>query len=111
MTPPAASATSTKIARVCIGMATSALVRFADDLGGVESGTQPLLVAEIARALPESRTADAGRAVTADQPAVRILAEHLVKEDVLRDDHVAFHAHHLGDVRDAARAIAQARGL
>ena len=42
---------------------------------------------------------------------LRVLADDLVDEQVLRDDDVAFHAHHLGDVGDAARAVAQARGL
>ena len=55
---------------ICIAMAASALVRFAGDFGGVERGAEPLLVAEIARAFPESRPADAGRAMAADQLAV-----------------------------------------
>ena len=42
---------------------------------------------------------------------MRVLADHLVDEQVLGDDDVAFHAHHLGDVGDPARAVAQARGL
>ncbi len=70
-----------------------------------------LLVAVVARTLPEFRAADAGRAVPADDLAVGVLADHVVEEDVLGDDGVAFHAHHLGDVGDAARAVAQARGL
>ena len=47
----------------------------------------------------------------ADDVAVGVLADHVVDEQVLGDDGVAFHAHHLGDVGDAARAVAQARGL
>src|ERR1051325_696074 len=101
MMPPAASATSANIASDCIAMA-SALVRFAGDLGGVERRAEALLVAEVFRAFPELRAADAGRAVAADEPAVLVLAHHLVDENVLGDDDVAFHAHHLGDVRDAA---------
>ena len=81
------------------------------DFRGVERRGEPLLLAVIARALPEARPADAGGAVPADDLAVRVLADHLVEEQVLRDDDVAFHAHHLGDVGDAARAVAQARGL
>ena len=42
---------------------------------------------------------------------LRVLAQHVVDEEVLGDDDVAFHPHHLGDVGDAARAVAQARGL
>jgi hypothetical protein len=38
----------------------------------------------------------------ADQLAVGVLADDVVDEQVLRDDDVAFHAEHLGDVRDAA---------
>jgi hypothetical protein len=49
--------------------------------------------------------------MAADEAAVSVLAQHLVDEDVLGDDDVAFHAHHLGDVGDAARAVAQTRGL
>src|SRR5258705_1770 len=59
----------------------------------------------------EPRLADTGRAVAADQLAVRVFAEHLVDKHVLRDDDVAFHPQHLGDVGDAARAVAQARRL
>ena len=85
--------------------------RFLAQLGGVERGGEPLLLAVVAGALPEARPADAGRAVAADQIAVRVLADDVVDEQVLGDDDVAFHAHHLGDVGDAARAVAQARGL
>src|ERR1041385_2021158 len=101
MRPPAASATSANIASDCIAMA-SALVRFAGDLGGVERRAESLLVAEILRAFPEFRATDASRAMAPDEPAVLVLPHHLVDENVLRDDDVAFHAHHFGDVRDAA---------
>src|SRR5579872_3317169 len=77
----------------------------------VERRREALLLAVIARALPETRPADAGRAVTAFQLALRVLAQELVEEKVLRDDDVSFHAHHFGDVRNAARAVAQARSL
>src|SRR6202171_6266790 len=79
--------------------------------GSVESGGEALLFAEIARAIPEPRLADSGRAVLADDVAVLILAEEIVDEQILRNDDVAFHAHHFGDVGDAPRAVAQARGL
>ena len=81
------------------------------DFGGVERRGEPLLLAVIARAVPEPRPADAGRAVPADDVAVGVLADHVVEKEVLGDDGVAFHAHHLGDVGDAARAVAQAGGL
>ena len=48
---------------------------------------------------------------SADEPAVGILAGHVVDKQVLGDDDVALHAHHLGDMGDPARAVAQARGL
>src|SRR5438445_10816638 len=85
--------------------------RLLDDFGGVERGRKPLLFAEIPRALPEPRTSDPGRAVPPDDLAVRVFADHVVQEYVLGDDGVAFHAHHLGNVGDAARAVAQTRGL
>ena len=81
------------------------------DFGGIERGREPLLLAVISRAIPEPRPSDAGRTMPADDVAVGVLADHVVDEDVLGDDGVAFHAHHLGDVGDAARAVAQAGGL
>jgi hypothetical protein len=80
-------------------------------LGRIERGGEMLLLAVVARPLPEARTADPGRAVPPDQLAGRILAKQIVDEQVLGDDHVAFEAHHLGDVCDLARAVAQARRL
>ena len=46
-----------------------------------------------------------------DQVAVRVLAEDVVDEHVLGDDDVPFQTHHLGDVGDTSRAIAQTRRL
>ena len=46
-----------------------------------------------------------------EQIALRVLAEHLEDVEILRDDDVAFHAQHFGDVGDAARAVAQTCGL
>src|ERR671913_848233 len=80
-----------------------------DALHGVEGGCELLLLAVVARALPEPRPADAGRAVAPDQLAARILADDVVEHEVLRDDHVAFHAHHLCDVRDAAGTVPPGR--
>ncbi len=43
--------------------------------------------------------------------ALRVLPGDVVDEDVLGDDHVTLHPHHLGDVGDAPGAVAQARRL
>src|SRR6202000_2445299 len=72
---------------------------------------KPLLFAIISRAIPEPRPSDAGRAMPADDVAVGVLADHVVEEQVLGDDGVAFHAHHLGNVGDAPGAVAQTGGL
>src|ERR1700683_1781686 len=79
--------------------------------GGGAGGGQPRLFSVISCAIPEPRPADAGRAMPADDVPVGVLAEQVVEEQVLGDDGVAFHAHHLGDVGDAAGAVAQSRGL
>src|SRR6266850_5195002 len=106
--PPMAVAARNASASACMLIASSSLL---GDFGGIERGRKPLLFAEISRAFPEPRASDPGRAVPPDDLAVRILADHVVEKYVLRDDGVAFHAHHLGDVGDAARAVAQTRGL
>src|SRR3569833_827546 len=79
--------------------------------GGGERSREPLLLAVITRAVPEAGTADAGRAVTADDDAFGVFADHVVDEQILGEDHVAFHAYFLGDVRDTARAVALVRRL
>src|SRR6185312_16227462 len=106
--PPRAVAARNARASVCMLMDSSLVL---DDFGGVERGREPIFFTEIPRALPEPRPPDSGRAVPADDLAVRVLADHVVEEYVLGDDGVAFHAHHLGDVGDAARTVAQARSL
>src|SRR5437899_3047578 len=88
----------------------SALQRL-DGFRGVERRREALLLAVVARAIPEFRSADAGRAVAADDVAVGVLALHLIEEDVLGDYHVAFHAYHFRDVGDASGAFAQAGRL
>src|SRR3954465_5671319 len=96
------------MASVCIGMTcASALIRLAGNLGGIERGPEPLVVAVVASALPEFRPTDSRRAMPADQLAVRVFRQDGVDENVMRNDDVAFHAHHLGFVGDAARAVAQ----
>src|SRR5206468_7336243 len=106
--PPMAVAARNASASACMLMDSS---RILDDFGGVERGRKPLLFGGIPRALPEPRTSDPGRAVPRDDLAVRVFADHVVQEYILGDDGVAFYTHHLGDVGDAARAVAQARGL
>src|SRR5262249_35286126 len=108
--PPAAAVARKAKARTCMFM-TVPCSRLCRDFGRVEGCGKALLLAVLAGALPEPRPADAGRAVPADDLAVGVLAHEVVDEDVLGDDGVTFHAHHLGDVGDAARAVAQARGL
>src|SRR6185369_13843561 len=107
-TPPRAVAARNASASVFMLMDSS---RILDDFGGVERGRKPLLFAVISRPFPEPRTSDPGRAVSPDDLAVGVFADHVVQEHVLGDDGVAFHAHHLGNVGDAARAITKARGL
>src|SRR5262249_61026309 len=59
--------------------------------GGVERGGEPPLLAVVARAVPELRPADAGRAMAADQLSLGVLTGHLVAEHVLGGDDRAFH--------------------
>src|SRR5207253_8223610 len=106
--PPMAVAAIKASASVCMFIAPS--IRLGD-FGGIERGRESLLFAVISRPFPEPRTSDPGRAVPPDDLAVRVFADHVVQEYILGDDGVAFHAHHLGDVGDAARAITKARGL
>src|SRR6202012_1527861 len=87
------------------------IVRSARKFGSIEGGGKTLLLAIIAGALPKAGTPDAGRTVTALQLTVRVLPDDVVNEQVLGDDDIAFEAKHLGDVRDAPRAVAQARCL
>src|SRR6187397_1875291 len=107
-TPPRAVAARNANASVCMLMDSS---RILDDFGGVERGRKPLLFAVISRPFPEPRTSDPGRAVPPDDLAVRVFADHVVQEHILGADGVAFHAHHLGNMGAAARAVAQTRGL
>src|SRR5262245_11602115 len=98
--PPTAVAARKPRARFCMFMAQLSCIRLV--FGGIERGGEALLLVVVARALPELRPADAGRAVLADDLAAGVFADQVVDEDVLGDDGVAFHAHHLGDVGDAA---------
>src|SRR5690242_15004650 len=58
-------------------------------IGGVEGGGETCLLVEVARAVPEARPSDPGRAMAADDAALIVLALDVVEEDVLGDDHVA----------------------
>src|SRR4051795_12961357 len=80
-------------------------LHFGDDFGGVKRRGKPLLFVVISRAIPESGSPNAGRAMPADDISVGVLAEQIVKEKVLGDDRVTLHSHHLGDMRDVPRAV------
>src|SRR5215211_2329477 len=82
-----------------------------DDFSGIERRGKPLLFVVVARAIPETRPTDAGGAMPAQNVAVGVLAEQIVDEKILGDNGVAFHAHHLGDVSDAAGTVAEPGGL
>src|ERR1700761_8729633 len=77
----------------------------------VQGFGQLALQAVIAGAVPEARPRDAGGAMLARHLALGVFAGDLVDEQILGDDHIAFQSHYLGDMGDAARAIAQAGGL
>src|SRR5215217_3604341 len=77
----------------------------------VEGLGQLALQAVIAGAVPEAWPGDAGGAELAGDASLIVFAGHLVDEQVLGHDHVAFEADDLGDVGDPARTVAQASGL
>src|SRR6516162_4813897 len=104
-TPPSAAAARKPSASACVFMTGPSSRLGRGGVGGIQRRREPFLFAVIARPLPESRTADPGGAMFADDLAVGVLADHVVEEDVLGDDGVAFHAHHLGNVGDPARTI------
>src|SRR5215813_13454709 len=107
--PPTAAVARKNRASCCSGMAASPSPISVDArlFGGVERSGEALFLAVVARAFPEARSTDSGRAVTPQQLAVRVFAQQLEQEQILRDDDVAFQAHDLGDMRDLARAVAQ----
>src|SRR5581483_2226262 len=109
-TPPTAKAARKNMASVWTGICLNPR-RFGDCLRGVERVGEPRLFAVIARTLPEARPADAGRAMPAEEIALRVFAGQIVHKQVLRNDDVAFHSHDFSDVRDLARSVAQARRL
>src|SRR5579862_8997573 len=98
--PPIAAVARKANARTCIFMALSSDWR--RSFSCVDGGGESLLFAVVTGAFPEAWAADTGRAVPTDDRAVGVLADHVVQKDILGNDGVAFHAHYLGDVRDAA---------
>ena len=46
-----------------------------------------------------------------DEVAVSVLAENVIKKQILSDDDVTFHTHDFGDMRDTSRTVTQTRGL
>src|SRR5689334_4001333 len=80
-------------------------------LGAGQRVGETLGLAVVLGALPEAWAGNARRAMAANDLAMRILARDLVDDEVLQRDDIAFHAQHLGDVGDLARAVAQTGGL
>src|SRR5262245_54890669 len=75
------------------------------DFGGGQGLRKSLFFAEVARLVPECGSGNAGAAVAADQTLVRVLALHLIDEEILERDDVAFHAQDLRDLSDLSRAV------
>src|SRR3546814_8343290 len=72
---------------------------------------QELLVAAEMFGLRMEVRAQTAALEAALEAAARVGSLELVGVEVLRDDHVALHAHDLGDVRDPPRAVTHARDL
>src|SRR5262249_32227250 len=53
----------------------------------------------------QERRSQPGALEGADQPAVGAFALEFVDEEILRGDHIALHADHLGDMRDPTKAV------
>src|SRR5262245_5498040 len=93
-TPP--NARKTRTLNMMIVIADSSWLRCVERVG------EFVLEAEIARAIPEGGTRDAGADMPPADLAGFVLAFDLEDDEVLRDDDVALAADHFGDVRDAA---------
>src|SRR5689334_3830711 len=87
------------------------IARFAVCLGGGERLRQASRFTVILGALPKAWPGDARRSVHARDLVVGVLAGDVENDQILQGDHVTLHADHLGDMRDLAGAVAQARGL
>lgn len=66
-----------------------------------------LLETEVARTLPEARSANAGALVTAVDATVLIFALNFVEQEILGDDRIAFETEHFGDLGNATRTVTQ----
>src|SRR5476649_1035609 len=86
-------------------------VRGLQRFGRVERGSEALFLAVVASAVPKAGMPDTSRVMLADDLAVFAFTQDVVKEEILRDRNIPFHAQNLGDVGDAARAVAQALRL
>src|SRR5215813_10225716 len=82
------------------------IARFAVCLGGGERLRQAARLTVILGALPEARPGDSRRSMHAGDLAVGVFTGDVEDDQVLQGDHVAFHADHLGDMRDLAGAVA-----
>src|SRR2546421_5877467 len=102
-TPPSAIASSkpTMINRLRLMRTGPSRLRRVERVG--EFAVEP----EIARAVPEGRTGDAGTDMAPAYLARIVLTLDFIGEQVLRDDDVAFAANHFRDIGDAPRAVAQ----
>src|SRR5687768_14040239 len=109
----APSATTARAIRISGDMGTASFLEqlLLLHIGALEGLDEIGLFVEVARALGEIGLGDAGRAVKPRQHAVGVLPQDVVDEYVLGDDDVALHPQNFGYVRDAARAVAQARRL
>src|SRR4051794_9920801 len=77
----------------------------------LQAGFEIGLIEAVLLGLFERVGAKAHRAIFADDFPVRRLIEILELEQLLGNDHVAFHPDHFGDVGGAARAVAEALHL
>src|ERR1700710_1961837 len=96
--PPMAVKARKASASVCMFIARSSVVL--GHFGGVEGCREPFLFTVIPGAFPETGASDAGRAMPSDDLAVGVLTHQFIDEQILGNDRIAFHAHHLGDVGD-----------
>src|ERR1700680_464997 len=80
-------------------------------LDAVERLCELALKAEISRTVPKSRPNNTGPDVLAFDAPVLVFAIHLIDEQILGDDDVAFSTRHFSDAGDAPGTVAQAFGL
>src|SRR5215471_7509878 len=109
--PPANAKAAPPRASTRNAAAIASNIQFASLLQEVERLGELAFQPVIHRAFPETRSNDAGADMFAAKPSGFVLAGYFVVEQVLRNHHVAFGAHHFSDLSDAARAVAQTLGL